>query len=136
MNCALTKSVSLKAQQDVVQARQVGRDIAKELDFGAADQTRLATAISEIARNALVHGGSGAFKIAGKRDERTTQVQVSVLDHGPGIADIDAAMRDSFSSGGGLGMGLPGTRRLVDHMEIDSSPGLTVVSFSMVRRNG
>ena len=125
--------VVLKGQIDVVTARQAGREMARQLGFGSANQTRLATAISELARNALQYAGEGVCLIRDESDERRIRVKVVVEDHGPGIPDIEQAMTDGFSTGGGLGAGLPGTKRLVHEFEIESEPGCTRVTIEMSR---
>ncbi len=125
--------VALKGQIDVVTARQAGREMARQLGFGSANQTRLATAISELARNALQYAGEGVCLIRDESDERRIRVKVVVEDHGPGIPDIEQAMQDGFSTGGGLGAGLPGTKRLVHEFEIESQPGRTRVTIGMSR---
>ena len=125
--------IALKAQIDVVAARHAAREMARELGFGSADQTRLATAISELARNALQYAGEGECLICDESDERRIRVAVVVEDHGPGIPDIEQAMQDGFSTSGGLGAGLPGTRRLANEFEIESEPGYTRVAIGMSR---
>lgn len=130
----VAKSITIKAPEDVVRARQVGREMAQDLDFGTADQTRLATAISEIARNALNYAGSGVCEIAEQESHGISSIQVTILDHGPGIPDLEMAMRDNFTTGGSLGMGLPGSKRLVDQFHIESRPGLTTVTLAMIRK--
>jgi serine/threonine-protein kinase RsbT len=127
-------AVTLRLPDDVVRARQAGRDAARTLGFGLADQTRLATAISEITRNALHYGGGGLCEILGHRDGRQREITVSVTDHGPGIPDIEKAMTPGFSTGNSLGMGLPGARKLVDAMDVESQPGRTCVVLVMRRR--
>jgi serine/threonine-protein kinase RsbT len=127
-------AVGLRLPDDVVRARQAGRDAARTLGFGLADQTRMATAISEITRNALHYGGGGVCEIMGHRDGLRREIVVSVTDQGPGIPDIDKAMTPGFSTGNSLGMGLPGARKLVDSLEIESRPGHTRVVMVMRRR--
>lgn len=127
-------AVALRLPDDVVRARQAGRDAARTLGFGLADQTRMATAISEITRNALHYGGGGLCEILGHGDGRQREITVAVTDEGPGIPNIDKAMMPGFSTGNSLGMGLPGARKLVDSMEIESRPGLTRVVMVMRRR--
>ncbi len=126
--------VEIRAETDIVSSRQAGREIARALGLGTADQTRLATAISELTRNVVRYAGSGSCVIEGAAAEGVASIRVTVEDHGPGIPDIDLAMRDGYSTGGGLGAGLPGTKRLVDHMEVTSEPGHTVVIVVMNRR--
>lgn len=127
-------SVTLCLPDDVVRARQAGRDASRTLGFGLADQTRMATAISEITRNALHYGGGGSCEIVGHRDGRQSEIVVVVTDHGPGIPDIAQAMTPGFSTGNSLGMGLPGARKLVDSLDIQSSPGHTRIALVMRRR--
>ena len=127
--------VKIKVYSDIVHARQVGRQMAHELGFGLADQTRLATAISELASNVMRHAGEGACIITDQSDQRVKRVQVVVEDHGPGIPDIEQAMMDGFTTGGSLGVGLPGSRRLVHEFDIESEPGHTKITIAMVRKS-
>ena len=128
------RTIEIKTERDIVIARQAGREMARELGFGSADQTRLATAISELARNALRYASEGTCVVTDESDPNMLRIGVKVEDHGPGILDIDRAMEDGYSTGGGLGAGLPGARRLVQEFDIESAPGHTVVSIAMVRR--
>jgi len=128
--------LSVKIPEDIVRARQSGRDVARSLGFGLADQTRLATAISEIARNALHYGGGGSCEILGRRDAGLREITITVSDEGPGIPDIDKAMTPGFSTGNSLGMGLPGARKLMDRLNIESGVGRTCVVMTMARRGG
>ena len=129
----------IAGEGDIVAARQEARLIAKRLGFGLVDQSRIATAVSELARNVVRYATDGRGEVT-FRDllEVPTQIgmEIVVRDAGPGIADIDRALRDGFSSGTGLGMGLPGTRRLVDEMQIESSvgAGTTVTIRKWLRR--
>ena len=125
--------VALKEEFDIVTARGAGREMARQLGFGSADQTRLATAISELARNALQYAGEGVCLISDESDARRSRVKVVVEDHGPGIPDIEQAMTDGFTTGGGLGAGLPGAKRLAHEFEIESEPGRTRVTIGMNR---
>lgn len=108
--------------------------MARDLGFGSADQTRLATAISELARNVVQHAHSGRCYIEDISSVRFMEVRVVVTDTGPGIADLEEALQDGFSTGGGLGAGLPGTRRLVHSFEIRSSPEETRIEITVRRR--
>ncbi|MBY0241317.1 MAG: ATP-binding protein [Burkholderiaceae bacterium] len=128
--------IPLRNQDDIVRARRAARDLAARLGFGNADQTRLATAVSELARNVIEYAGSGECRIRDESTPSALRVAVSVEDHGPGIANIELAMRDGYSTGGGLGAGLPGTRRLCDSFAIVSAPGHTRIdiSLSLARR--
>ena len=124
----------VESSTDVVLARRAGRAMAKELGFGTADQTRLATAISELTRNVVQYAGSGHCRIEDISSLRFMEIRVVVSDAGPGIPDLDEALRDGFSTGGGLGAGLPGTRRLVHSFEIKSDPEATRVEISVRKR--
>ena len=128
-------TITIKVYSDIVYARQVGRQMAYELGFGTADQTRLATAISELTSNAMRHAGEGVCVITDRSDERVKKVQVVVEDHGPGIANIEQAMKDGFSTGGSLGVGLPGSKRLVHEFDIESEPGHTKITIAVIRPN-
>ncbi len=125
--------IEIKAHSDIVSARQAGRQMAYKLGFGSADQTRLATAISELTSNAIRYGGGGVCIVTNQSNQSTKKVQVVVEDHGPGIPDIEQAMKDGFSTGGSLGVGLPGSRRLVHEFDIESKPGHTRVTIAMMR---
>jgi len=128
MNQAL---VPLNASRDVITARELVRKIAAQAGFSLTKQTYLTTAVSEIARNAITHGGGGEMLVHLKDDDQTA-LYVIVRDDGPGIPDIEQAMQDGWSSEGGLGAGLPGARRLVHHFEVVSSPGQgTTVTLEM-----
>ena len=127
--------IEIKGHSDIVSARQAGRQMAYELGFGSADQTRLATAISELTSNAIRYAGGGVCTVTNQSDRSIKKVQVVVEDHGPGIPDIEQAMKDGFSTGGSLGVGLPGSKRLVHEFDIESRPGYTKVTIAMVRQN-
>lgn len=126
--------VEIRAQSDIVAARQAGREMASRIGFGLADQTRLATAISELTRNVIQCAGQGVCAITDESDQNTMRIRATVEDHGPGIPDIDRAMTDGFSTGSGPGAGLPAVERLVDEFHIDSKPGHTEVTIAMARR--
>ncbi len=119
----------IKSDEDVVVARATGREFARDFGFNVAEQTRLATAISELTLNVVRYAGEGELVIADESDEDRARIRVAVEDRGPGIADIEQAMADGFSTGGGL----PGTKRLVHEFEIESVPGQTRVTIAMVR---
>jgi serine/threonine-protein kinase RsbT len=108
---------------DIVAARTEGRRLAVELGFSKTDATLVATAISEVARNILVHAREGVITISGLLDEDIAEITVVASDEGPGIRDIDLALRDGYSTAGGLGLGLPGVRRLMDEFRIISEDG-------------
>ncbi|MDO8652217.1 MAG: anti-sigma regulatory factor [Undibacterium sp.] len=129
-------AVNVHTTSDIVLARRLARELAARLGFGRADQTRLATAVSELTRNVIEYAGSGECKIFDTSDSSFKCVKIIVEDHGPGIPDIERAMQDGFSTGGSLGAGLPGTRRLTDSFMIESNPGLTRITISLsVRKN-
>ena len=128
------RQVELKRSSDIVAARQACRDMARALGFGSADQTRLATAVSELARNVIQYAGEGVCVVTDDSDNEAAVICVVVEDHGPGIADIDKALEQGFTTSGGLGAGLPGARRLVDGFAISSEPGHTTVQLKTVRK--
>lgn len=128
------ETVAIGNERDIVACRQAGRDVARSLGLGTADQTRLATAISELTRNVVVYAGSGMCTVEYSEEDDNVRIVVQVEDNGPGIRDVEVAMQDGYSTGGGLGAGLPGTRRLMDEMSVDSQPGRTVVTIAMNRR--
>jgi serine/threonine-protein kinase RsbT len=130
----LETTVEILKESDVVVSRQAGREIARKLGLGTADQTRLATAISELTRNVIQYAGSGTCTVDGEVNDRLVTIRVVVEDTGPGIPDLSKAMEDGFTTGGGLGAGLPGTRRLMDEMEVESQPGGTRITMVMNRR--
>jgi serine/threonine-protein kinase RsbT len=129
-----SKSIALKSERDISNARAQVRVIAAALGFRLIDQTRLATVASELSRNVIKYGGGGQL-IAQPTLESDGRSGLRLIfeDKGPGIEDIEAAMRDGFSTGRGLGKGLPGSKRLVDEFKIESEMGLgtriTVVSW-------
>lgn len=115
--------VAIRDEHDIVIARQEGRTIAQRVGFSGSALTLIATAISEIARNIVLYGEAGEIEVADITVGGRRGIEVVARDRGPGIADIDRAMQDGFSTGQGLGLGLPGARRLMDEFEIDSGPG-------------
>lgn len=123
MSDRLNHRQPVSSDTDVVGARQNGRAIAAKVGFGRADQALIATAISELARNIVNYALRGEIDIAKVMRGSMVGVQVIARDYGPGIADIEAAMTDGFSTGNSLGLGLPGTKRIVDEFDIQSTPG-------------
>jgi len=111
------------APEDVVVVRHAVRQWAAELGFSLVDQTKLVTAASELARNAVTHGGGGGAHIEMVFNGRRQGLKVTFEDNGPGIADINLAMKDGYTTGGGLGLGLGGAKRLTDEFGIQSKPG-------------
>jgi len=108
---------------DVVKVRQVVRQWAADLKFSLVDQTKLVTATSELARNALEHGGGGVMVAEVVEDGLRRGIKLAFDDKGPGIADIELALRDGYTTGGGMGLGLSGSKRLVNDFQIRSEPG-------------
>ncbi len=131
-----TVRVQIKQETDIITARRAGQDRARDLGFGSADQIRMATAISELARNIIRYAGEGTCVISDESNGTVATVRAVVEDNGPGIADVKAAMTDGFTTGRSMGMGLPGTKRLVHDFQIDSKPGLTRVAISISRTAG
>lgn len=115
--------VAITHDSDIVDARQKARQMAAQIGFSSSDQTLIATAISEIARNIVVYAKRGEVLLAFAESSGKRGVVMVARDQGPGIADIESAMRDGFSTGKSLGLGLPGARRLVDEFEIVSDLG-------------
>ena len=125
---------SIGSDQDVVRVRQVVRQAAVAAKLPLVDQTKLVTAASELARNTLVHGGGGYASVEQVHNGRRAGVRVSFVDEGPGIADLDLALTDGYTTGSGLGLGLSGSRRLCDEFNIDTAAGhgtrVTVIKWS------
>lgn len=115
--------VPVRIEADILVARRVARSLAVELGFGPLELTMIATAISEIARNMIVYGGGGEMTFAALSNGSRPGLQVTASDQGPGIADVERAMADGFSTGRGLGLGLPGARRLMDEFQVASALG-------------
>ena len=118
-----TEALPIRNADDVVVVRQAVRDCAVALGFRLVDQTKLVTATSELARNTLQHGGGGSARIETLINGRRQGIRVTFEDRGPGISDIERAMQDGYSTAGGLGLGLSGSRRLCNEFSIDSRPG-------------
>lgn len=114
----------IRSQADIVYARQSVRDWANELKFGIVDQTKLITAASELARNTYEYGKGGDMLMEVLSDGLRKGLRLIFIDQGPGIADLSLALTDGWTSGGGLGMGLTGAKRLVNAFDIESSPGV------------
>jgi serine/threonine-protein kinase RsbT len=122
-------AIPVASDADMVPARAEGRRLAEQLGFSRTDATLIATAISEVGRNILVHAGSGEIVLTPVLENERHGLEVVARDEGPGISDIDAALRDGYGSRGGLGLGLPGAKRLMDEFEIASrlGQGTTVI---------
>jgi serine/threonine-protein kinase RsbT len=115
--------VTINSERDIVVARQKGRAIAIELGFSVGNAALIATTISELARNIVTYAGKGEILICVARLSDRSGITIVATDSGPGIADLTLALRDGFSTSGGLGIGLPGVRRLMDEFDINSQAG-------------
>ena len=113
----------LKTDEDVVRLRKQVREDMVCLGFSLIEQTKMITAASELARNTLRYGGGGEARIVKHNDVSRRGLELSFIDQGPGIADLELALTDGYTSGGGLGLGLSGAKRLADEFEIDTLPG-------------
>ena len=116
-------SIPLRTQQDIVASRQVVRKLAQELGFSLVDQTKLVTAASELSRNTLIYGGGGEMRWEVLAAGARRGLRIHFEDKGPGIPDVEAAMTDGWTSGAGLGLGLSGSKRLVNEFEIRTVVG-------------
>jgi len=123
MNLRSSGTQAIRIEQDVVLARQTARKLAQECGMRLIDLTKLVTAVSELARNTMVYGGGGDMDWEILEDGARTGLRLTFRDEGPGIPDIKLAMTDGWTSGGGLGLGLTGAKRLVDDFELDTAPG-------------
>ncbi|UWQ50683.1 anti-sigma regulatory factor [Leisingera caerulea] len=117
----------VSCDSDVVAARQLARRLAAELDFSRPDQALIATAVSELARNIVNYAQEGEVELCTARGGTKTGIKVTARDRGPGLADVELALQDGYSTGNSLGLGLPGTRRIVDQFDISSGPGRGLV---------
>jgi serine/threonine-protein kinase RsbT len=113
----------IRSSEDVVAVRQMVRECAVSLGFSLVDQTKIVTAASELARNTVLHGGGGSLRLEALNDGNRRGVRLTFEDRGPGIADIEQALKDGYSTGGGLGLGLGGAKRLSNEFTIASRPG-------------
>lgn len=126
--------VPINSDEDIVTARRTGRVLASEAGFPSSDLTLIATAISELARNIVLYAEYGEVVIRLEEVSGRTGIVVVARDEGPGIPDVEHAMQDGYSTSGGLGLGLPGTKRLMDEFEIESEVGRgTVVTVKKWR---
>jgi serine/threonine-protein kinase RsbT len=117
------ETLNIRSSADVVSVRQAARSLAERVGFSLVDQTKLVTAASELARNTIDYGGGGTVRLELVENGVRRGVRLTFEDKGPGIADVALALKDGYTSGGGLGLGLGGARRLVNDFTIDSSPG-------------
>ena len=120
---ATTGSIPLRSEEDIVASRQKVRTLSQGLKFSLVDQTKMITAASELSRNTLVHGKGGAMRWELLDDGLRRGLRLHFEDQGPGIADLKLALTDGWTSGGGMGLGLPGSKRLVHEFDVQSTPG-------------
>ncbi|RCJ36374.1 anti-sigma regulatory factor [Nostoc punctiforme NIES-2108] len=118
-----TETIDIQSSTDVVLVRQSVRQLAVEIGLGLVDQTKIITAASELARNTLDYGGGGTVKLETLQEGRRRGLRLTFEDRGPGISDIELALKDGFTTGNGLGMGLGGAKRLASEFEIQSVVG-------------
>lgn len=120
---AATGSLPLRSEEDIVISRQKVRALTQELKFSLVDQTKMITAASELSRNTVVHGQGGAMRWELLDDGVRRGLRLHFEDEGPGISDVKLALTDGWTSGGGMGLGLPGSKRLVHEFDLQSTPG-------------
>jgi serine/threonine-protein kinase RsbT len=118
-----TERLPVSTEAHVVTVRQTVRKLAVEIKLSLVDQTKIVTAASELARNLLIYGGGGEVVIDVLEERARKGLQIQFIDRGPGIPDIELALRDGYTSGSGMGLGLGGARRLVNEFELVSNPG-------------
>ncbi len=123
MTVLKSETILLRSSDDVIRVRQLTREWAIQTGFSLVDQTKLITAASELARNTINYGGGGKALLEALNDTNRRGLQLTFIDEGPGIADIEQALKDGYTTGGGLGLGLGGSKRLVNDFEIVSRPG-------------
>jgi serine/threonine-protein kinase RsbT len=123
MNIIRNETLKVQTSEDIVRVRQAVRAWMVEMKFGLVDQTKMVTAASELARNAVVHGGGGSVRLEALEDGGRSGLRLVFEDHGPGIPDLDLALKDGYTTGSGLGFGLGGSKRLVNEFDIRSVPG-------------
>jgi serine/threonine-protein kinase RsbT len=123
MRVVRSETLPVGNEQEVVLSRQAVRRACQEIGFGLVDQTKMITAASELARNTVVYGGGGMLLLEVLQNGGRDGLRLRFEDHGPGIADLDLALTDGWSSGNGLGLGLSGSRRLVNEFDIETRPG-------------
>ncbi len=129
-----SETIPVQTSDDVVRVRQTVRALAVGAGFSLVDQTKIVTAASEIARNTVDYGGGGALRLELLREGARRGVRLTFADRGPGIADLEQAMTDGFSTGSGLGLGLSGARRLCNEFQVKSAPGQgTIVTLARWR---
>ncbi|EDY17607.1 putative anti-sigma regulatory factor, serine/threonine protein kinase [Chthoniobacter flavus Ellin428] len=123
MNPVLPGEIAIKSESDIVAARRTVRDAAMQVGFGMTDVTRIVTAASELARNVFKYAGEGAMTWRQLEEPGRMGIELRFIDHGPGIADVQLALQEGYSTGAGLGLGLPGAKRLMDELDIQTASG-------------
>jgi serine/threonine-protein kinase RsbT len=123
MAAVKSETVAIGSEDAIVRVRQLVRQWAVQVGFSLVDQTKMVTAASELARNTVIYGGGGTVLCEALNDGSRRGLRLTFADQGPGIPDIEQALKDGFTTGGGLGLGLGGTKRLVNDFEIISRPG-------------
>jgi serine/threonine-protein kinase RsbT len=123
MIVARSETLTLHSSEDIVRTRQAVRNWMVEMKFSLVDQTKMVTAASELARNTIDYGKGGTARLEMLENTSRRGLRVVFEDHGPGIPDIDTALKDGYTSGSGLGLGLGGSKRLVQEFDIQSAPG-------------
>ena len=118
-----TETLPINSDEDIVKVRQTVRSLAVEAGFSLVDQTKIVTAASELGRNTRVYGGGGSVQLEILDEDRRRGVRLTFRDQGPGIPDVELAMRDGYTTGAGLGLGLGGAKRLSNEFVIKSAPG-------------
>jgi serine/threonine-protein kinase RsbT len=132
----LPSEMPIRNEGDIVLVRRTAREAAAQAGFGSTDVTRIVTACSELARNIFKYAGQGTLRWRLITHGERTGIELEFKDQGPGIADINLALQEGYSTSGGLGMGLPGAKRLVDELEIHSELGRgTTITLKKWRRN-
>ena len=135
MNIQDQGEVKIETETDIAVARRAVRDLASKMGFGITETARIVTAVSELGRNVHKYAGGGVMQWHALHSGENTGLELRFEDHGPGIADVNEALREGYSTGGGLGMGLPGAKRLMDQMDIQSTLGRgTTVTVRKWRR--
>jgi serine/threonine-protein kinase RsbT len=119
-----SKAAVIRSDLDIVIARTLARDTAKSIGFGAIDQARIATAVSELARNIFLYAGTGSVTVREIEKLGRRGIEIVCEDQGPGIADLNLAMQDGYTTSRGMGMGLPGAKRLMDEFTINTEVGV------------
>ena len=123
MNASSQGDVRIEGEGDIVIARRTVREAAAQMGFTVTDVTRIVTASSELVRNLFKYGGGGVMRWRGIESNGRLGMEVQFIDQGPGIADVELALQEGYTTGDGLGMGLPGAKRLADELEIQSVVG-------------